>query len=255
MVRPQLSRLAIVTAFVVSQLTIGVGLVHAQVVASVKTYSAKQDRQAYSKPAAPQLGGAGSTFTDPTFGSRMARVTDANTRPGHAGQSYTTPSAAHQNAWNTTSTYFYVRSIDGYFVPFAFNPSSMVASRIGGSGDGGLLINSQTEPQFSFVQPNIIYVSGQDSSDRPVIRQFDFSTGGYSDLLNLGQAAPIASSTYTGGISSSATSPERVMVFFGGASQDSHYMVAVFPTNNPQSAMVLDTTTSTITVNGSKVST
>jgi len=28
----------------------------------------------------------------------MLRVTDANTRPGHAGQSYTTPSAAHQNA-------------------------------------------------------------------------------------------------------------------------------------------------------------
>src|SRR2546425_1377530 len=151
MVRPQLSRLAIVTAFVVSQLTIGVGLVHAQVVASVKAYSAKQDRQTYSKPALPQLRGAGSTFTDPAFGSRMARVTDANTRPGHAGQSYTTPSAAHQNAWNTTSTYFYVRSVDGYFVPYAFNPSSMAASRIGGSDDGGLLISSQTEPQFSFV--------------------------------------------------------------------------------------------------------
>src|SRR5437870_4896411 len=125
MVRPQLSRLAIAAACTAFQMTVGAGMLHAQT-SSPRAYTAKQDRQAYSKPAAPQLGGAGSTFTDPTFGSRMARVTDANTRPGHAGQSYTTPSAAHQNAWNTTSTYFYVRSIDGYFVPFAFNPSSMV---------------------------------------------------------------------------------------------------------------------------------
>src|SRR2546425_4174819 len=152
MVRPtrSLLRFAIAAASAAFQLTVGAGSLHAQT-SSPRAYSAKADRAVVSKPALPQIGGAGATFTDPAFGSRMLRVTDANTRPGHAGQSYTTPSAAHQNSWNTTSTYFYVRSVDGYFVPYAFNPSSMAASRIGGSDDGGLLISSQTEPQFSFV--------------------------------------------------------------------------------------------------------
>src|SRR5690348_1377462 len=79
-------------------------------------YNAMSDRNSHPKPALPSIGPAGSTFADPTFGSRMLRVTDANTRPGAIGRSYTTPSAAHQTAWNANSTYFYVRSVDGYFV-------------------------------------------------------------------------------------------------------------------------------------------
>jgi hypothetical protein len=206
----------------------------------------------------PSLGPGGSSFTDPTFGSRMLRVTDATTRPGISGRSYTTPSAAHQTAWNANSTYFYVRSVDGYFIPYAFNPSTMGISRVQAtsSGSGGLLIDSQAEPQFSFVSPNILYVTRQDSTyDWPIVRKFDFSTGSYTDLLNLGQAAPIAHSTYTGGLSSSAGSPERVMAFFGGSGQDQHYLVTVFAANQPQSVMVLDTTTSTVTVNDRKTDT
>ena len=54
------------------------------------------------------------------------------------------------------------------------------------SGAGGLLITSQAEPQFSFVSPSIIYVTRQDSNhDWPIVQQFDFSTGLYTDLLNL----------------------------------------------------------------------
>src|SRR5438552_2259079 len=45
------------------------------------------------------------------------------------------------------------------------------------------------------------------------------------------------------------------MVFFGGTAHDSHYMVAVFSVNNPQSVLVLDTTSSTVTVNGSRMGT
>jgi hypothetical protein len=239
-------------------LIVGTGALHAQTQSSVATYAARADRSTHSKPPLPQLGPAGFTFTDPAFGSRMLRVTDASTRPGAINQSYTTPSAAHQTAWNANSTYFYLRSVDGYFVPYAFNASSMSASRIQptGSGAGGLVVNSQTEPQFSFVSPNILYVSRQDSTyDWPIIRQFDFSTGAYTDLLNLGEVAPIAHSTYTGGLSSSAGATERVMAFFGGAAQDQHYLVAVFAANNPRSLVVLDTTNSTTTVNDQRTNT
>src|SRR5438477_5453120 len=132
---------------------------YAQAVAPA-SYTATSDRSTYGKPALPSIGGSGSRFADPTFGSSMLRVTDPNTRPGASGQSYTTPSAAHQTAWNVDSTYFYVRSVDGYFVPYAFNASTMAISRVQGSnsGSGGLLIASQAEPQFSFVSPSALYV-------------------------------------------------------------------------------------------------
>ena len=227
----------------------------AQVSTAAVTYSARADRAVYAKPALPALGGAGSTFSDPTFGSRMMRVTDGNTRPGNAGQSYTTPSAAHQTAWNADSTKFYVRSVDGYFIPYNFNVSSMTASRIDATagGTGGLLVSSQAEPQFSFVSPNILYVSRQDSNNMPVVAEYDFSTGTYIDLVNLGTVAPISSSTYTGGLSSSAGPTERVMAFFGGAAQDSHFLVAVFAANNPRSVTVLNSTASTVSVNNQTV--
>jgi hypothetical protein len=229
---------------------------HAQ--SAPASYQATTDRQARSKPALPAVGLAGATFADPTFGSRMLRVTDGNTRPGTPGRSYTTPSAAHQTAWNTTSTYFYVRSVDGYFIPYAFNAATLSISRLQAtsSGDGGLVVASQTEPQFSFASPNILYVTRQDpGNDWPIIATFDFSTGAYTDLLNLGEAAPIARHTYTGGLSSSAGSSERVMAFFGGSAQDSHYLVAVFAPGQPRAVALLDTTTSTVTVDDTRTPT
>jgi hypothetical protein len=221
-------------------------------------YQVAADRETRTKPALPLVGPAGSMFTDPSFGTRLLRVTDGNTRPGAPGRSYTTPSAAHQTAWNANSTYFYVRSVDGYFVPYAFNAATMTISRpqATSDGNGGLLVASQAEPQFSFVSPNILYVTRQDAAnDWPIIRMFDFSTGAYTDLLNLGEAAPIARGTYTGGLASSAGSPERVMAFFGGSAQDSHYLVALFSLNQPQTVAILDTTTSTVTVNETKMPT
>src|SRR5215813_299674 len=124
------------------------------------TYQAATDRNARAKPPLPAIGPANSRFTDPTFGSRMLRITDANTRPGTPGRSYTTPSAAHQTAWNVDSTYFYVRSTDGAFLPYTFNAATMSAERVqaSGSADGKLVVASQAEPQFSFVSPTTLYV-------------------------------------------------------------------------------------------------
>src|SRR5918993_4709346 len=111
------------------------------------SYYAIANRNTYPKPPVPTLGRAGSGFVDPTFAARLLRVTDANTRPGFPGRSYSTPSAAHQLAWNAASDRFYVRSLDGWFIPYDFNPITMTASRIQPTttGNGGLLIPSQVE--------------------------------------------------------------------------------------------------------------
>jgi hypothetical protein len=228
------------------------------------TYHAVSNRNIYAKPTVPALGAAGWRFTDPTFASRLMRVTDGNTRPGFPDRSYSTPSAAHQLAWNATSDRFYVRSLDGWFIPYDFDPITMTATRIQptSTGHGGLLIQSHVEPQFSFRSGNIIYAATRDQTapdghDYPVIHQYDFNTGQYTILLNLRPYTeidpqfPDARDTYAGALSSSATAPEKVSVMFNAGNQDRHYKVAVFEVNAPSTSLViLNTLASTVTRNG-----
>lgn len=216
------------------------------------TYKATTSRFVFPKPRLPRLGAAGTRFKDPTFGSPILRVTDGTTRPGSPGRSFTVASAAHQLAWNATSDRFYVRSIDGLFIPYAFDAKTMTVSRISPSttGDGGLIVASQVEPQFSFISPDVLFGSRQDAvNDWPVVRRFDFKTLTYADLLNLGAVTTIARGTYAGALSSSATSPERLCVLFGGHAQDTHYKVAVLESSGA-APVVLDSLSSTITANG-----
>lgn len=218
------------------------------------SYRAITTRTVYAEPALPILGPAGSLFVDPTFGSRLVRVTDAQTRPGAQGRSFTTASAAHQLAWSAASDKFWVRSVDGTFIPYTFDANTMTVARIqpSSSGDGGLTISSQVEPQFSFVSSNLLFGSMQDQvNDWPIIRQFDFNALAYSPLLNLGTLTTISPGTYAAALSSSATAPEKLSVIFGGPQQDSHFKVAVFQAAAPAAtAVVVDTVASTITRGG-----
>ena len=154
-------------------------------------YNAISDRNAYAKPPLPVLGPAGTIFVDPTFGSAMLRVTDGLTRPGLVDRSFRVPSNAHLSAWNATSTLFYVVSTDGNSIPFAFNATTMTASRLqpAGSGNGGLTLAFYGEPQFSLVNPNRIYGAASGSNNR-TLAQYDFQTGLYTSLLNLDTLVP-----------------------------------------------------------------
>ena len=203
------------------------------------------DRLTRPKPPVPVLGPAGFAFNDPVFGSRMLRVTDGRTRPGAPDRSYKTPSAAHQNAWNTTSTRFYTLSSGGAYVPFEFDPSTMRAKRIAPTltGDGGLMLKFTGEPQFSYVHEELIF--GAYSPSPRTIAEYNFSTGQYSMLLDL-QTVGAASGTYMGGITSSSGPVEKISVFYGGSSQDRHDKVVVFERDNPSRRRVLNTMTSTI---------
>ena len=243
--------------------------------AAPSSYFAIKNRNAYPKPQPPTLGAAGWRFVDPTFGTRLLRVTDQNTRPGFPGRSYSTPSAAHQLAWNATSDRFYIRSLDGWFIPYDFDPLTMRASRIQPTttGNGGLLIQSQAvEPQFSFLSRDIIFsvapdTTATDGINYPAIQKYDFSTGQYSAIVNLrphttidaclpGEIPPSCHDTYAGALSSSATTPEKISVMFNGRGQDWHYKVAVFDVQ-PAGAnlVVLNTKDSRLTRNGVETAT
>jgi hypothetical protein len=234
----------------------GATIVEAQITAGALPvpvkYRATTSRSVHTKPPLPQVGAAGTRFRDPTFGSSILRVTDGNTRPGSPGRSFTAPSAAHQLAWNATSDRFYVRSIDGEFIPYSFDASTMTAARIAPSatGDGGLVISSQVEPQFSFISPNLLYGSRQDPFNNwPIVQRFDFTTLTYADVLNLGAVTTLSSGTYAGALSSSAAAPEKLCILFGGSAQDSHFKVAVLQASGA-SPVVLDSLASTVTVDG-----
>lgn len=219
------------------------------------TYSANSTRTTIAEPALPTLGPAGFRFTDPSFNSRILRVTDGNTHPSYPGASWVTGSAAHQLAWNSTSDRFYVRSVMGAYVAYNFNGATMTATRITqttAGGDG--LIYSQLEPQFSFVSSNILYGTRQGGSPaRPIIRRFDFNTLAYTDVLDLGQVASITGTTYARALAGSGAAPEKLSILFGGSapSQDLDFKVAVFQVSSPvATAAVLDSLASTITRSG-----
>jgi hypothetical protein len=210
------------------------------------SYTAIADTVARPKPAVPAIGAAGYTFADPTFSSRMMRVTDASTRPGSPNRSYRVSSNAHLAAWNTTSTYFYAVSGDGTIIPYAFNAATLQASRLQPSpnGNGGLTLAFYVEPQFSLVTPDVIYGIASGGNNR-TIKQYDFGTGVYTTILDLDTIVS-GLTGYVGGIISGGTSPEQLMVFFGGAQQDQHYYALWFPVNNIAARKLLNTVTSTI---------
>lgn len=211
----------------------------------------RTDRAIEVKPTLPTLGPAGSSFVDPTFGSPVIRITDGNTMPGQVGESFSTPSASHQLAWNADSTKFYVRGSACTCMPFSWDATNRVASRISGTGDGGLIIITQPEPQFSFVNPNVIYGARQKSVvNTPVVRKFDFSTGTYTDILDLATTVPnLANNTYCGGLNSSETLPERLAIFYAGGGQDAHFIAAIIEIGS-SNLIQCDTLASTITRNG-----
>ncbi|PYQ90836.1 MAG: hypothetical protein DMG02_08715 [Acidobacteria bacterium] len=206
------------------------------------TYHAISDRVTRMKPALPVLGPAGSSIVDPSFGTRIVRVTDANTRPNRINMSYRTPSAGHTVGWNATSTMFYVTSTDGTIVPYTLDASTGTGSRIPGSGDGGLTLNFINDPEFSTTNANVIYGV---TSTIHTVSQYDFAAKVYAPVVNLDTIVS-GLSGYVGGQAAGGTSSDNLMTFFGGATQDLHHYALWFPVNNLGAKKLLDTQASTV---------
>jgi hypothetical protein len=187
------------------------------------TYSALSDRLLRVPPALVSLGGAGFQFTDPTFGSKMLRVTDANTRPDRVGRFFMSPSSAESTAWNTNSTKFYVMGSGGEQIPYNLNPATMTASRVAplGNGSGGLVLNFGGEPTFSFVDPDLIY-SGSGSQ----FVAYRFSTATQTALHDVGSCLP--GITFHALNVSISKDDQQFLAYVGGASQDADTTVYVY---------------------------
>jgi hypothetical protein len=188
------------------------------------SYGTITDRNVYPYPPLPALGAAGYQFTDPTFGSKMLRVTDANTRPDHLGREWLSPSSAETSAWNTNSTRFYVLGGGGETVPYNFDPATMTASRMGNTanGSGGLVLGFSGEPSFSFVDPDLIY-----GTSNTQIVSYRFSTGVQQALHD--EAACLPGIVTHGGRGISVTKDDqRLLDYIGGTVQNADTYVYVY---------------------------
>jgi hypothetical protein len=212
-------------------------------------YDAIADRNPRPEPLLPALGGAGTTVFDPLFGSHMWRVTARDTRPGAPDRSYRTPSGTHQNAWSAHGSFFYVVSTDGTIVPYAFDAAAERARRIDAAsdGEGGLVLRFYIEPQFSYIDDSVLFGSASTpGSSLRTIDEFDFSTRRYTTVVNLDSVVPGLEGTYVGGVGSSGGDIERLVTFFGGASQDRHRYALVFDRRSPGRRHLVDTLASTL---------
>jgi hypothetical protein len=182
-------------------------------------YCARTDRRVepYSKMP-PALGPAGSIITDPAFGSRILRVTDEKSDPGGPGRPLMTPSASTENAWNASSTLFYVMNSGGNFLLFDFNPSTLAAHL-----RAAPKLQWRGEPQFSSTQPNILYGVG---SPWPAIEQYDLSTGKTSVLEDPSKCFAMKPSDKVFRVTVSSDDNRFATVL--GPQQDKNYVVLVY---------------------------
>jgi hypothetical protein len=186
---------------------------------AVKEYSARTDRKIVPYPETPPaLGPAGSVITDPSFGSRIARVTDPRSDTRQPGRSLVTPSSSEQNSWNKTSTMFYVETLGGTFLLYDFDPATMKARP---ASDPNLRWNA--EPQFSYGQANILYgiVRGN-----PIFQQYDVATGKLTEVNDAAKCLKLQSSDSGHTVTVSADD-NRFMATLGPV-QDKNYIIYVY---------------------------
>lgn len=195
----------------------------------------------YTLPTLPSLGAAGFQFTDPTFGSPMLRLTDANTRPDHVNWSFTGPSSSETNIWNTDTTKFYatINETGAQVIPYHWNAATMTATRMGnlGSAEGGLIITTDGAPCFSFLSADKLYLmSGR------IIKYYSFAGDTYTTIVDLDTLIPGLAGT-AGEVSVSGA--DRLCVPCDGAGQDLWEQVVTYDAGT-STAHKLDTMAGTI---------
>ena len=141
-------------------------------------YCSRTDQAIVQVPTPPNVGnltGANTIVTDPDFGNRIVRVTDANENPApfFRNRTFMTASSgsSDENIWNLDSTLLIVQDNEAAAYPLSFNPSTMQASRMYvqkfPSSNGLVLKHSGS---WSRVNPNVLYVESGTA-----IQKYDFS--------------------------------------------------------------------------------
>ena len=138
----------------------------------------RTDQRIVQVPIPPNVGnltGANTIVTDPDFGNRIVRITDANTDPlaNFLNRTFVTATSgsADENLWNTDSTLFVVQDSGARAYPYTFDPGTMQAARMytGSYADtGGFYFPDSGS--WSHLNSNLLYVA-----NGTVINKYDFT--------------------------------------------------------------------------------
>jgi hypothetical protein len=185
----------------------------------------------------PKLGPAGTLYKDPTYGTTVARITDENTISGMT-LSYRVANEFWGNDWNTDATLFYLQDSTGTFLPYRFDPKTMVATPIPDKAKPGTSLKMPlASGGFSRTDPNILYGLAAGT-----IAQFDFSTQTTTEIVALTTLVP-GSSGYALGVQAGTSG--LLAAVFGGPEQDEMPYIATYDPST-KASHVLDVTKSTL---------
>jgi hypothetical protein len=180
-------------------------------------------------------------FKDPDFGSRMVRVTDANTLTNVDGQgdyfigiSFMTDASSEANEWSKFDPTigalggyrFLVYTTGGWAVAFTLDATTMQVNRIVGQAGGILSPGGMMRigGAFSYVNPDILYIV-----DQGQLEAFHFSTDSATPLYNFNACPGLPSYTegYGGSLSGSADDT-KFSLYFGGRAQGETTLVTYY---------------------------
>ncbi|MGI0134412.1 MAG: hypothetical protein ACREBW_05590, partial [Candidatus Micrarchaeaceae archaeon] len=179
-------------------------------------------------------------FRDPDFGSRMVRVTGANTLSGigsfFTGYSFMTAASAEANTWSVFDPSigehggyrFLITNSGGWEMPFILDATTMHVSRATGR-PGGYLYNRwdgalDFANTFSFRNPDILFgVQGTE------LVSYNFATDAVSDIYNWAACPnlPAYVHGYAGSISNSGDDT-KFSYYLGGAEQGDTELVLYY---------------------------
>jgi hypothetical protein len=199
------------------------------------TYNAATDRLAH-QVAPPALGPAATTVKDPVYGTSIVRLTDATTLTSTT--SFRVANEFWGNDWSTDAKLFYMQTSTGAFLPYTFNPTTLVAARVDDMAKPGTPLPMPLAPGgFSRTEPTIFYgLTGL------IIEKFDFSTQTKTTVVDLTTIVPGASG-YALGVQQGKNN--LLVASFGGPQQDKMpYVVTYDPATQTQH--VIDVTKSTL---------
>src|SRR5215468_3042354 len=137
------------------------------------TYSAYKGTDTKAIPPAPALGPANSVINDPTFGSRILRVTDPNT---NAGESFISTDSGFHRAWNADSTAIKLTGPNGDGFWLEFNPTTF---KVGDGSSRPVIhpVSFGATWEWSTVDPDVIYYLNGNQ-----IGKYNKSTGAKTNL-------------------------------------------------------------------------
>jgi len=188
-------------------------------------YTAITDRLTRPLPSPiPTLGPAGSIITDPDFGMRILRVTDANTMPDQPGQGYQTASGAATKMFNSDNTRLIVASWGNRLLAYNFNPVNMTIQRIGNPSapSGGDLIPLVGDGAFwSYTNRDIIY-----GINNGKMAKYDFSTNQLAILLDP-TLLSLPGMTGTRADIAGVSNDDRYITWFGGGTSQNTDMYII----------------------------